>query len=134
MVYIDTLYGKILTDRLNFSKSRLGIDSLFQLSFQKFQNIIPWFGKKNLEFGLLKFLLGLCCWQRPRVRFFVSWCELRLFSFLVEAIDGETGDGYRLNQIISVSLWFAFCLRSKSSLSSCWTFSSRLLWFSVYVD
>ena len=44
MVYIDTLYGKILTDRLNFSKSRLGIDSLFQLSFQKFQNIIPWFG------------------------------------------------------------------------------------------
>ena len=36
--------------------------------------------------------------------FFVSWCELRLFSFLVEAIDVETGDGYRLNQIISVSL------------------------------
>ena len=36
----------------------------------RIRSMFPLFGEVILEFGMLKFFLGLCCWQRPRVRFF----------------------------------------------------------------
>ena len=63
--------------------------------------------------------------------FFVSCCVLRLFCFFGDGNDGGAGDRWHLNEIFLVSPWFVFCLRSESSLSSCWTFSSKVLLFSL---
>ena len=32
-------------------------------------SIFPFFCEEILEFGLFKFFIRLCCWQKPRVRF-----------------------------------------------------------------
>ena len=49
----------------------------------------PWFGEKILEFGLLKFLLGLCCWQRPRVRFLFFGVNCGCFVSLLMVLTVE---------------------------------------------
>ena len=70
----------------------------------------------------------------PRVHFLflsVNWgCFV---SLVIVLIGGGAGDECCLDEVFSVSPWFDFCLRSESSLSSCWTLSSKVLLFSVSV-
>ena len=86
---------------INFPKGSVGYQFVLSIVFRK-RLIFPLFGEEILKFGLLKFFLGLCCWQRPRT-FFVSWCISTLFCFFRDGNGGRTGDRLRLNEIYSVS-------------------------------
>ena len=56
-------------DRLiTFLKGSIQYRFAFSIAFRK-RLIFTLFGEKILKFGLLKFFLGLCCWQRLRVHF-----------------------------------------------------------------